>query len=295
MLIERMDFYMNKVFIWYENLSMCVRDSAQISVVIVGSISTILSILGISLEDWKGSCIPIRACVVIASMGMIYFLVFLVINRIFKEQINLVIRKTPICICNGDIFSETGWRVIGCDSHFDTRVDDVVIAKKSLHGQLVLSHGNKEEIDSVIESEAQRLQITKDENGQYRFPLGTIIRYKSSVDNQMYLLLAAANLNSKYEAHTTMPEYVQMLMKMWREIDRVYAMNDIILPVLGTGIPRFDDGSKDNDALLRCMLYTLNISGVSLKSKVKVILFRKAKGLALYEYKGMFRETHGRQ
>lgn len=91
-----------------------------------------------------------------------------------------------------------------------------------------------------------------------------------------------------------MAEYEQMLMKMWKEINRVYAMNDIVLPVLGTGIPRFDDGPKDNDALLRCMLCTLNSSGVSLKSEVKVVLFGQGKELPLYEYRDMFREIHRR-
>ena len=85
-----------------------------------------------------------------------------------------------------------------------------------------------------------------------------------------------------------------MLMKMWKEINRVYAMNDIVLPVLGTGITRFDDGPKDNDALLRCMLCTLNSSGVSLKSKVKVVLWGQGKELPLYEYRDMFREIHRR-
>ncbi len=283
---------MKKLFIWYNNLSKRIRDSIRISLVIVGLISTVLSILGVSLGDWNGSSIIIRVCVVIASVVVIYFLVFWIIGKIFREQINLVIRQTPICICDGDIFSETGWKVIGCDSHFDTRVDDIVIAKKSLHGQFVLHHGIIKEINSAIEAEAERLHINEDKNGQYSFPLGTIIPYKSSVDNQKYLLLAMTNLNTQYEAHTNMAEYEQMLMKMWKEINRVYAMNDVVFPVLGAGIPRFDDGPKDNGALLRCMLCTLNSSGVSLKSKVKIVLYGKAKELPLYEYKDMFREIH---
>ena len=285
---------MKKIFIWYNNLSKRIQDSIQISVAIVGLISTVLSILGISLGDWSGSSILMRICVVIASIVLIFFLVFWIIGKIFRGQITLVVRHTSIDICGGDIFSEPGWKVIGCDSHFDTRVDDIVIAKKSIHGQLILMHGRREEIESLKEAEAERLQIAKDKNGQYRFPLGTIIPYKSSVDNQMYLLLAMTNLNTQYEAHTNMAEYEQMLMKMWKEINRVYAMNDVVLPLLGTGIPRFDDGPKDNDALLRCMLCTLNSSGVSLKSKVKIVLYEKSKELLLYEYKDMFREIHGR-
>ena len=82
-----------------------------------------------------------------------------------------------------------------------------------------------------------------------------------------------------------------MLMKMWTEIDRVYASNDIVLPVLGTGISRFDDGPKDREALLRCMLCTLNSSGVSLKSKVDIIIYGDVKDIPMYEYKNMFHMT----
>lgn len=101
-------------------------------------------------------------------------------------------------------------------------------------------------------------------------------------------------LNEQYEAHTNMAQYEQMLMKMWKEIDRVYAMNEIVVPLLGAGIPRFDDGPKENSALLRCMLCTLNSSGVSLKSKVKIVLYGDKRNYKLYEYKDMFSETNRR-
>ncbi len=94
-----------------------------------------------------------------------------------------------------------------------------MIIKKSLHGQLVLDYGEKNEIARVIENEAQRLHIQKDENGQYEFPLGTIIRYDSSVDDQTYLMLAMTKLDENYEAHTNMAEYEQTLMRMWKEIE----------------------------------------------------------------------------
>lgn len=122
----------------------------------------------------------------------------------------------------------------------------------------------------------------------YDFPLGTIIKYESNVDNQTYLMLAMTELNSEYEAHTNMDKFEQMLMKMWREIDRVYAGEDVVLPILGTGISRFDDGPKDKEALLRCMLCTLNSSGVSLNANVEVVIYGDTRDIPLYEYKDMF-------
>lgn len=279
---------MKKMYRWYNSLSKRVRDSIIFSTTIVGMISTVLTILGVSLGDWKSSSLWMRICIVIAFFLLIYFATYKIVGRIFSSSIKLTIRKTPVSVSCGDIFQASGLRVIGCDTHFDTRVDDIVISKKSLHGQLVTEHGNKDEIIMAVEAEAKRLGLQKNSDGLYDFPLGTIVRYNSNVDDHTYLMLAMTELNTDYEAHTNMAKFEQMLMKMWKEIGRVYASQEVALPVLGTGISRFDDGPKERDALLRCMLCTLNSSGVSLNAEVSILIYGKAEDIPLYEYKDMF-------
>lgn len=279
---------MSKIYKWYTRLSKRVRDSIIISATLVGAISTILSILGISLGDWKKSNLFIRIGVVIGIFFLFYIISYIIIGNIFSDSVKLTIRNTSVSIGCGDIFSTSGLKVIGCDTHFSTIVDDVIISKKSLHGQLILEHGDKNEIEAAITTEANKLGLQKDSNGLYDFPLGTIIRYESSVDNNTYLMLAMTELNEQHEAHTNMAKFELMLMKMWKEISRVYALNNVALPLLGTGIPRFDDGPKDKEDLLRCMLCTLNSSGVTLKSKVKILIYGDAKDIPLYEYKDVF-------
>ena len=107
-------------------------------------------------------------------------------------------------------------------------------------------------------------------------------------------MLAMTELNENYEAHTNMAKFEHMLMKMWSEVNRVYASNNVALPLLGTGISRFDDGPKDKEALLKCMLCTLNASGVKLNSDVKVVLYGNEKDIPLFEYKDMFKSIQGR-
>lgn len=282
---------MSKIYKWYTGLSKRVRDSIIISATLVGAISTILSILGISLGDWKKSNLFIRIGVVIGIFFLLYIISYIIIGNIFSDSVKLTIRNTSVSIGCGDIFSTSGLKVIGCDTHFSTIVDDVIISKKSLHGQLILEHGDKNEIEAAITTEANKLGLQKDGNGLYDFPLGTIIRYESSVDNNTYLMLAMTELNEQHEAHTNMAKFELMLMKMWKEISRVYALNNVALPLLGTGIPRFDDGPKDKEDLLRCMLCTLNSSGVTLKSKVKILIYGDAKDIPLYEYKDVFHTT----
>lgn len=279
---------MSKIYKWYTGLSKRVRDSVIISATLVGTIATILSILGISLGDWQDSNFFIRIGVVIGIFLLLYMISYIIIGNIFSESVKLTIRNTSVSIECGDIFNASGLRVIGCDTHFSTIVDDVIISKKSLQGQLILEHGDKDEIEAAITTEANKLGLQKDSNGLYDFPLGTIIRYDSGVDNNTYLMLAMTELNEQHEAHTNMAKFELMLMKMWKEISRVYALNNVALPLLGTGIPRFDDGPKGKEDLLRCMLCTLNSSGVTLKSKVKILIYGDAKDIPLYEYKDMF-------
>lgn len=280
---------MSRIHKWYTSLSKRVRDSIFISASLVGVISTVLSILGVSLADLNGASIWLRIGIVIATFFLLCIVAYVAIGKIFKNSVSLSIRQTDVVINCNDIFAADGFRVIGCDTHFDTRVDDIIIAKKSLHGQLVLEHGKKEDIEKVVEAEAVRLGLKKNRDGLYNFPLGTVIRYNSSIDNHTYLLLAMAELNLDYEVHTNMAQYELMLMKMWKEINRVYANNNISLPLLGAGIVRFDDGPKYKDSLLRCMLCTLNSSGVAFNSKIEILIYGNSGDIQLYEYKDMFR------
>lgn len=278
---------MQKIYSVYKRASKQIRDSLCIAMTIIGIVSTFMSIIGVTLKE-KIESIWVSVLIVIAVVCAIIFVTYIILGSIFKNEVNLKIRMTNVCIKYGDIFAVSGQKVIGCDNRFDMRVDDIVIRKKSLHGQLILNHADKDELRSVIEDKAKSLGIKPNDDGSYSFPLGTVIRYQSSVDGETYLLLAIVDLNSRYEAHTVMAIYVHTLMKMWREIDSVYAMYEVVLPVLGTGSLRFDDGPKEDGALLRCMLYTLDSSGVNLKSKVTIVLYGDKKKQKLYEYKDFF-------
>lgn len=282
-----------QIWKWYNDLPNRKKTSITSSITAVGLIATIFTVLGVSVNGWVKNIWLSLLIVVLALVG-VYFIAYCIIGKIYKDSVTLSIRQTPVSISCGDIFETDGFRVIGCDTHFDTRVDDVVISKKSLHGKLVLEHGNADEIKSVVEKEAKRLHLNANSDALYDFPLGTIIRYDSSKDNHTYLMLAMTELDSNYEAHTNMAKFEHMLMKMWSEINRVYASNDVTLPLLGTGISRFDDGPKNKEALLRCMLCTLNSSGVTLNAKVKVVIYGDAKDIPLYEYKDMFKSFQGR-
>lgn len=287
---------MKKIWKWYSNLSNRIRTSITISVTAVGLISTILSIIGVSLADCTEN-FWIRIGIIIAAFIVIGVIAYYVIGQIYTNSVSFEIRSMPIDISVGDIFKAPGFKVIGCDTHFDTRVDDVIVSKTSLHGQLILNHGKKEEIEAAVEKKAASLGLSKNADGLYDFPHGTVIRYDSSKDNQTYLMLALTEMrkiNGQYKAYTSMPKFEQMLRTMWDEIDGTYVYNEVSLPLLGTGISRFEGGGKNKEALLRCMLCTLNSSGIDMTSKIHIVIYGDAKDIPLYEYKDMFRSIPGR-
>lgn len=279
---------MNKVSSWYRSLSRRKRDSILISISIIGLFSTIFTILGVSLKDFIEVSICYRILIVMCLFLVVYIAVCSVIGQIYKNSVKMSIRQTSISITYGDIFETPEQRLIGCDTRYDTRVDDVVISKNSLHGKLFLKYGNIDDIRMTVEAEAKRLGLQKDSGGLYEFPLGTIIRYNSSIDGHTYLMLALSKLNTDHEAHINMTEFVSMLMRMWRELSRVYAGKEIALPLLGTGVLRFDDGVYEKGDLLRCMLFTLDNCGVRFCSRVKILIPKGTEDVSLYEYKDIF-------
>lgn len=278
---------MNWILSCYYSRTYQLRDSIEISLFIATIISTIFTILGVSLSVIEDLGVLIKLGILMLCFLIIVILSYLAIGKFYREEVYFNINQNLVDISYGNLFEVDGWKVIGCDTHFDTRVDDTIISKKSLHGQLILNHGNIDDINVLVKEEAKRLELKCNNDGLYSFPLGTVIRYDSSIDHQTYLMLSMTKLNSRNEAYTNMLEFINTLSTMWKEINRVYASHDIVIPVLGTGISRFD-GSKSEEELLKAMLYTLYVSGVKFNSRIKIVIYGDKRKSSLYEYKRSF-------
>lgn len=274
-------------------MSKRIKDSLILAFAIIGGISTVASILGVSVASvipLEKTNIFLRIIVYITIVGTAYILLTLIIwfikGRKYKNSISLQIGKNKVTVKPGDIFQEAGWKVIPVDTTFSTTADDKVISKTSLHGQFLTQHAEIKDLEGIIEKEVSERGLKKKKS---RFPLGTTIPY--TYEDQTYLLVAMTDLNGQNESHTNMAQYEQTLMFMWKELSRVYAGHDIVLPLMGSGITRFDDDQGESADLLRCMLCTMNTSRVHFKSDITVVLYNrdKLKKLPLYEYKELFK------
>ncbi len=256
-------------------------------VLTIGSVAAILGLTMKELFPLEGCNEPLAYAIRFLILFVVFFLIGLGIRTALRRRTqkgySLIIGGNYVFIKRADIFQEDAWRVIPVDTRFQTKVDDIVISKNSLHGQLVLQHGDADDINQTVEQEAKRLGIKK-QNGCYSFELGTAIPY--SAKDGDYIMVALTELNSDNKAQTNIGQFENTLIRIWEGVDRIYAKRSVSLPVLGSGITRFVDDPLDTEETLMCMLRMLKRSKVHLKTNITILLHSEEDEkilLSLYE------------
>lgn len=129
------------------------KRSLQYSFAIITFINTVAGVIGFTIRDfsekltwWHCLIILIAAYVVITIP--IFFGLRAYQHRSYKTKIN----GKLVTIKVGDLFAESGWKVIPFNEFFDTQVDDVIIAHSSLNGIMIDEHieGKIEELNTAI-------------------------------------------------------------------------------------------------------------------------------------------------
>lgn len=271
-------------------ISKATSDSFSIATYIFAILGTIASVAGISVRGvLSGYSIPNLILIVLLAYLLLAGIIRLYKLIRAKSGIRLRIGNNELNIKEGDLFSFEGWKVIPFNEFYDTEANDIIISKNTLNGKFIINYvDNLEVLSEAIEADkSTSLKApTTTQDGKLCYELGTIKRY-----NNEYLLLAFTHFNSLNEAHLSMAEYEQCLMNLWREISRVYSGRQIILPLLGSGITRFDDSgwSPSKQDLLRCMICTLRSSKTTFAAPVTIVLTKEAiEEINLYDLKGWF-------
>ena len=244
-----------------------IKKSARYAFAIVTGLSTIASLCSYTLRDIEG--VSFGKAIFILSIG--YFLILAIIflwyiwqrHRPYVTKIN----GKPVQICLGDIFKEKGLKVIPFNERFDTQVDDIIIAHRTLNGMMIDNHvSDIEDLKKRIldaKNDKSNLKISK--TGVY--PLGRIIPYND------FLMLAFTHFDSENKAYVNISEYEQVLLRMWAEIRRVYAGREVVLPLLGSGITNIDGlPYKDCTELLKCILCTFKRSKFEPIEGIRIVL-----------------------
>jgi len=262
------------------------KDSFSTGFALLAIIETVLAVSGISLDClWNNHTWIVKLLYVIALFMGIVLITFIIKYFNTKQGISLSVRGIKVNIRQGDIFKAEGWKIIAFNEYFDTTVDDKIIAHNTLNGVFIDKHvGNIDDLKSVITSETDDNTNfkRKPRNNRNVYPLGRIILYKD------FMLLAFTHFDNN-QAHLTQKDYEDCLRVMWTEICRTYANKPVFIPLLGSGITRFDGTPhKSNFDLLRCILCTLRTSGVNINQSITILLTEEVmQEINLYELKGV--------
>ena len=82
---------------WYNSLSSRIKTSVTVSAAVVGLISTVMSIAGVSLHDWTQN-IWISLLIIVGAFVLLTIAVYQIIGQIFKDSVSLAIRQTSVSI-----------------------------------------------------------------------------------------------------------------------------------------------------------------------------------------------------
>lgn len=192
--------------------------------------------------DSDGLNITIAKLVTFATL----FVICLVTSCFYAcfKKVKIKSNGYTIVVEYGDLFKKkNGQRVINFDECYTSTVGTrpADIKKGTVCGQYLIQNPNLD-IHALINTSSAKPCIRKSKyNNSACYEPGTI------VPNGDDLLMAFTKLEPNGKSMKfTVDEYLKCLSLLWEEIDNNYNNKDVYIPVLGSGIARFENGNTQS-------------------------------------------------
>lgn len=129
-------------------------------------------------------------------------------------------------------------------------------------------------MDSKIKSDLDKYTYKKLEYNQDR-PSGKRIKYKlgTCVKYHDYILVAFSKFNEDNNAYLNLDDFLGCIVNFWIEVNKLYNEENIVIPLLGSGITRIPfKGFISNQKLLKIILEIFEFSSLSFSSKCTITI-----------------------
>jgi hypothetical protein len=159
--------------------------------------------------------------------------------RPVEVRIKVANTQCHITVKFGDIFSETGIRVIPINRFFDSELGELV-SPNSLHGKLLTRkfRGNRQDFDSQIAPHlaTKPFDIVSSKKGKVQdYGIGATVLFGTS--SERYLLISTAHTNSDtLKAYTDFETAWNALSALWNCAREHCGGDPIIVPLIGGGL-----------------------------------------------------------
>jgi len=194
------------------------------------------------------------------------FVIVIIVHAIYRcvrESICIKGHGYRIRIEYGDILKKDSCkRIINFDECFTTSVGDAPsdVKRSSICGQYLVANPIHN-MQALIE----KAQL-KPVKGKSRYQSKE--RYESGrlVPNGDDLLMAFAKLDKDGRGwFFSREEFLDCLSILWNEIDKYYGQKDVCIPILGSGITRFEDKLLNQQELLDIIVASYKLSSHKIK------------------------------
>lgn len=239
--------------------------------VIAGIISFILLFNVVPPE--YSSFLPCFGYLVFTVVVVMYWIIWYRANNL--TNISIEVAGSTVNIKCGDLFLESGLKVISFNEYFDTKVDDKIISRKSLNGIFInkFFENKINELDEFITANIEESDII--ETQQERLHGGKLVKCKLSttIVYEDFLLTAFTKFDAYNKATLTMSDYIEFLINFWDRVNRIYAQRDVSVPIFGSGITRIKEHKNIGDEdLLKVMLWTFKLSEMKFRYPAKLTI-----------------------
>lgn len=203
------------------------------------------------------------------------FIVSILISNIYGKfrKVTIDVNGYFIIVEYGDILKAKGQKVISFDELFTTKIGNAPadIKESSICGQYLKA--NKDITDEKIQellnkSGVKPCKRKSDFENRDCYKPGTMLQ------NGNDLLMSFAMLDEHGRAKKiSFDQYIACLNNMWKEINKYYNHMDVYVPVLGSGLLRFENGSYHSLSkaeLIDCMICSYKISSNKINANNKL-------------------------
>jgi hypothetical protein len=210
--------------------------------------------------------ITVMKFAVFAGLVVVAFLLSYVYSFIRREKIEG--NNYSIVIEYGNLLKKKkGQRLINFDECFTATVGSGTadIKKDTVCGQYLIQNPDLDVQSLIAASGAKPCRRKSKYNNSTCYEPGTIVA------NGDDLLMAFTRLESNGKSMKfTVEEYLKCLSLLWEEIDNNYNNKDVYIPVLGSGMARFENGTSQSiskQELVDLMIASYKLSPHKLKNK----------------------------
>jgi len=182
-------------------------------VMLIGSILSVIALFEPNfISDNKMIIITIITIITLLN----YIIKYVYVNRL--KFISLNIHGSTFDIKEGNIFEETGLKVINFNEYFDTLVDNRIIAENSLNGEYILKiikdqiNDLDKEIDEQLIGKHIEENVSRARGKTKKYNLGEIVEYSE------YILTSLTKYTKDNRAVLSLKEYLTFsLVKQWKK------------------------------------------------------------------------------